>query len=97
MENEGFIGINALFGGDRWPAGAVVKIPDRAAQAMSVRAFQGEMNGRGPFAEAINRYVQGFVALLMRSAACKRAALRRAALRPVAPDHTITSAETSSR
>jgi CRP-like cAMP-binding protein len=65
--NEGFIGINALFGGDRW---SVVKVPDRAAQAMSVRAFQHEMNRRGPFAEAINRYAQGFVALLMRSAAC---------------------------
>jgi CRP-like cAMP-binding protein len=68
--NEGFIGINAVFGGDRWFAGAVVKVPDRAAQAMSVRAFQHEMNRRGPFAEAINRYAEGFVASLMRSVAC---------------------------
>jgi CRP-like cAMP-binding protein len=68
--NEGFIGINALFGGARWLAGAVVKFPDPAAQAMSIRAFRHEMNHRGPFAEAINRYAEGFVALLMRSVAC---------------------------
>lgn len=68
--NEGFIGVNALFGGDRWPAGAVVKVQDGAAQAMSVRAFRREMNRRGAFSRLINRYAQGFVALLVRSVAC---------------------------
>ncbi len=68
--NEGFIGINALFGGDRWLAGALVKVPDSAAQAMNVRAFRDEMNRRGPFVNLINRYAQGFVAFLMRSVAC---------------------------
>jgi CRP-like cAMP-binding protein len=68
--SEGFIGINALFGGDSWLAGVLVKVPDGAALTMSVRAFQREMNQRGPFCNAINRYAQGFVAFLMRSAAC---------------------------
>lgn len=68
--NEGFIGINALFGGERWLAGAVVKIPDDTAQAMSVSAFQREMDRRGPFANTINRYALEFVALLTRSVAC---------------------------
>ena len=68
--NEGFIGINALFGGDRWLAGALVRIPDQTAQVMSVRALQGEMNRRGPFSRVINRYAQGFVVFLMQSVAC---------------------------
>lgn len=68
--NEGFIGVNALFGGDRWFAGVVVKAADGAAQAMSVSAFQHEMNRRGPFSRLINRYAEAFVAFLMRSVAC---------------------------
>ena len=68
--NEGFIGINALFGGERWLAGAVMKVPDHAAQAMSVGTFRHEMDRRGPFAKAMNRYAEGFVASLMRSVAC---------------------------
>lgn len=68
--NEGFIGINALFGGDRWLTGALVKVPDDAARVMSVSAFQREMNRRGPFSKLINRYAQGFVVLLMQSVAC---------------------------
>ena len=68
--NEGFIGINALFGGDRWLAGAMVTVPDSAVQTMSVTAFRGEMSRRGPLVNLVNRYAQGFVAFLMRSVAC---------------------------
>jgi CRP-like cAMP-binding protein len=68
--NEGFIGINALFGGERVLGGALVKVPDGAAQVMSARAFQREMNRRGPFSKLINRYAQEFVACLMQSVAC---------------------------
>jgi CRP-like cAMP-binding protein len=67
--NEGFIGVNALFGGNRSLAGAVVKV-DGSAQAMSVSAFQREMNRRGPFSRLINSYAEVFVTLLMRSVAC---------------------------
>jgi CRP-like cAMP-binding protein len=68
--NEGFIGINALFGGDRALCGALVKLPDATAQAMTVRAFRREMNLRGPFSKLINGYAQGFVAFLVQSVAC---------------------------
>jgi CRP-like cAMP-binding protein len=68
--NEGFIGIAALFGGDRALAGALVKVADGTAQAMTVGAFQREMNRRGPFAKLMDRYAQRFVALLMQSVAC---------------------------
>ena len=68
--NEGFIGINALFGGERVLGGALVKVPDGAAQVMSARAFQREMNRRGPFSKLINCYAQRFVASLVQSVAC---------------------------
>ena len=68
--NEGFIGVNALFGGNRSLAGAVVKVADVSAQAMSVSAFQREINRRGPFSRLINSYAEVFVTFLMRSVAC---------------------------
>ena len=68
--NEGFIGVNALFGGERVLGGALVRVPDARAQVMSAKAFQREMNRRGPFSELINRYAHGFVAYLMQSVAC---------------------------
>ena len=68
--NEGFIGINALFGARRWSAGALVKIPDNAAHVMSINAFRCEVNRRRAFATLANRYAQGLVASLMRSVAC---------------------------
>jgi CRP-like cAMP-binding protein len=68
--NEGFIGINSLFGGEPWLAGAVVKVPDDSAQAMSLSVFRQAMRRQGAFARAANRYAQGFVAFLMRSVAC---------------------------
>src|SRR3990167_639335 len=68
--NEGFIGIHALFGGDRALGGALVEVPDATAHALAVNAFQREMNRRGPFSKLINRYAQGFVAFLVQSVAC---------------------------
>lgn len=68
--NEGFIGINAVFGGTLTLSGVVVKVPDGAARVMPVRSFHREMRRRGPFASVINRLAQGFVASLMQSAAC---------------------------
>jgi CRP-like cAMP-binding protein len=68
--NEGFIGINAVFGSNRMLGAALVKIPDGAALAMSISAFQREMKRQGAFSQVINRYAQGFVASLMQSVAC---------------------------
>lgn len=68
--NEGFIGINAVFGGIRALSGAVVKVPDGAARVMPVRSFHREMQRRGPFASVINGFAQRFVASLMQAAAC---------------------------
>lgn len=68
--NDGFIGINAVFGGIHALSGAVVKVPDGAAHVMPVRSFHREMRRRGPFASAINGFAQRFIAGLMQSAAC---------------------------
>jgi CRP-like cAMP-binding protein len=67
---EGFIGIDAVFGGTLAFSGAVVKVPDGGARVMPIRPFQREMDRGGPFARAINRFTQKFVASLMQSAAC---------------------------
>jgi CRP-like cAMP-binding protein len=68
--NEGFIGIDTVFGGTLAFSGAVVKVPDGGARVMSIRAFHGEMQRRGAFAKVINQFTQRFVASLMQSAAC---------------------------
>jgi CRP-like cAMP-binding protein len=68
--NEGFIGIDTVFGGTLAFSGAVVKVPDGGARVMSIRSFHREMQRGGPFARVINRFTQKFVASLMQSAAC---------------------------
>jgi CRP-like cAMP-binding protein len=68
--NEGFIGINALFGCDRALGGTLVNIADASAHAMTVKAFRREMKRRGPFSKLINGYAQAFVAALVQSVAC---------------------------
>ncbi len=67
---EGFIGINALLGGNCALGRAVVNVPDASAQAMTVKAFQREMNRRGPFAKLVNGYARAFTASLVQSVAC---------------------------
>jgi CRP-like cAMP-binding protein len=66
---EGFIGMEALLGGVAI-CGARMTVPDEAALAMSVRAFNEEMRAGGPFATLVNRYASTFVASLMTSVAC---------------------------
>jgi CRP-like cAMP-binding protein len=68
--NEGFIGLSALFGGDRVFSGAFVKVPDGAAQVMTVGTFRREMKREGRFSQVINGYAHVFVAFLTQSVAC---------------------------
>jgi CRP-like cAMP-binding protein len=68
--DEGFIGIEALFGGGVAVCAARMTVRDDAALTMSVRAFQDEMRAGGMFATLVNRYASTFVESLMRSVAC---------------------------
>ena len=71
--SEGFVGINAFLGGDMVGAETMLQVPDvptTTAEAMSVKAFNAEINRRGPFFESVQRYSQALLTLMMHSTAC---------------------------
>ena len=73
--NEGMLGLNAFFGGTSMPGESMVQIPSvhpvqMTAERMTVGAFQREMIARGALYDAVSRYSQGMIALIMQSTAC---------------------------
>jgi len=68
--DEGMIGIAAFFGGQSMPGESMVQVPDSSAERMAIEDLQRELDRRGALYEAINRYAQGTMALMMQSTAC---------------------------
>ena len=70
--DEGMLGIAAFFGGQAMPGESMVQVPvpDTSAERMTVEAFQRELGRHGALHEAISRYSQGTIALMMQSTAC---------------------------
>lgn len=68
--DEGMIGIAAFFGGLAMPGESMVQVPDTNAERMPIDAFHREMDQRGALYDAVNRYSQGTMALMMQSTAC---------------------------
>jgi CRP-like cAMP-binding protein len=68
--NEGMIGMSAFFGGNAMPGESMVQVPDTDAERMDVNAFGRELSRRSALHDAINRYSQGTMALMMQSIAC---------------------------
>lgn len=68
--DEGFVGINAYFGGEMIGGEAMLQVPDTSAEAMTADVFRGEIDRRGPFRDAMHRYAQGFLMLVMQSTGC---------------------------
>jgi CRP-like cAMP-binding protein len=68
--DEGMIGIAAFFGGQAMPGESMVQVPDTSAERMTIESFQHELQRRGALYEAISRYSQGSIALMMQSTAC---------------------------
>ena len=68
--DEGMIGIAAFFGGLAMPGESMVQVPDRDAERMPIDAFHREMDQRGALYDAVNRYSQATMALMMQSTAC---------------------------
>jgi CRP-like cAMP-binding protein len=71
--DEGMLGISAFLGGNAMPGESMVQVPQSAgmsAERMPVDAFQREVDRRGALHEAVNRYTQGIVALMMQSTGC---------------------------
>jgi CRP-like cAMP-binding protein len=68
--DEGMIGIAAFFGGRVMPGESMVQVPDTDAEQISVETFRNELDRRGALYDAVNRYAQGTMALMMQSTAC---------------------------
>ena len=68
--DEGMIGIAAFFGGQAMPGESMVQVSDSSAERMPVEAFQRELDRRRALYDAVNRYAQGTIALMMQSTAC---------------------------
>jgi len=68
--DEGMIGIAAFFGGLAMPGESMVQVPDTNAERMPVAVFHREMDRRGALYDAVSRYSQGTMALMMQSTAC---------------------------
>jgi CRP-like cAMP-binding protein len=68
--DEGMIGIAAFSGGVVMPGESMVQVPDTNAERMTVDAFRDELDRRGAFYDAVSRYSQGSMALIMQSTGC---------------------------
>ena len=67
---EGLVGVSAVFGAPVASGEAFVQVAAEPAAVMSLDAFRREMERRGVFYEAVTRYSQAFVNMLMQSVAC---------------------------
>jgi CRP-like cAMP-binding protein len=68
--DEGLIGIAAFFGGQAMPGESMVQVPDSNAERMRLEDFRLELDRRGALYDAVNRYAQATIALIMQSTAC---------------------------
>jgi CRP-like cAMP-binding protein len=68
--DEGLLGMEAVLGADVATAEAMVQVSDADAEFLPMGVFRRELARRSSLFEAVQRYGQGFVTLLMRSTAC---------------------------
>ena len=67
---EGVVGVSAFFGGELMVGETMIQVPDTDAEIMPIEAFRKEMAREGPFSDAVQRYSQGLLRLMMQSTAC---------------------------
>jgi CRP-like cAMP-binding protein len=69
--DEGMLGISAFWGDAVMATGETLcQVKDTSAEQMTVEAFRREVDRKGAFHEAVGRYSQGALALMMQSTAC---------------------------
>ena len=68
--DEGFVGIEVLFGANRLSGETMIQVPDTNVEVLPVAIFKREIERRGPFYDCVRRYSQGFLIQMMQSAAC---------------------------
>ena len=67
---EGLVGVGAVMGSPLATGDAFVQIAAEPAGVMPIDVFNRELELRGPFHDAVTRYSQAFLSLLMQSVAC---------------------------
>jgi CRP-like cAMP-binding protein len=67
---EGFLGVDAFFGGETATARTMLQVPDTDAEFLAVSEFRRELDRRGPFFDHVQRYARGLMSLMMQSIAC---------------------------
>jgi CRP-like cAMP-binding protein len=70
--DEGFLGINAVFGSEMLSGETMlqVPVPNATAEVMSAEIFKRELGRAGSFRESVQRYSQGLLTLMMQSTGC---------------------------
>jgi CRP-like cAMP-binding protein len=68
--DEGFIGIQALFGAGMVSGETMMQVPDTSIEVLPFDVFRSELDRRGALFESVQRYSQGLLSLMMQSTAC---------------------------
>ena len=68
--DEGLVGMDVFFGGDSAIGEAMLQVPDGTAEFMPTAVFKAELARGDALFKSVQRYAQGFIALMMHSAAC---------------------------
>lgn len=68
--DEGFVGIQAVFGAGMVSGESMMQVPDTSIEVLPFDVFRRELDRRGPFFESVQRYCQGLLSLMMQSTAC---------------------------
>lgn len=68
--DEGFLGVNVLFGDGIVSGETMMQVPGTNAEVLPVDVFRREVERGGAFLESVQRYAQGLMTLMMQSTAC---------------------------
>jgi CRP-like cAMP-binding protein len=67
---EGMVGMEAFWGAERTTGQTMMQVSDTSAERLSVSAFKAELDRRGALYNAVQRYSQALMVLMMHSTAC---------------------------
>ncbi len=68
--SEGMVGLNAIFGRETINSESLVQVPGTDAWALDVDDFRAELEQSTALAMIVNRYLQGFLVMVLQSTAC---------------------------
>jgi Crp-like helix-turn-helix domain len=68
--DEGFLGINVLFGSVMLGGETMMQVPDTSIEVLSVEIFRRELARQRAFHDCVQRYAQGYLMMMMQSVAC---------------------------